>query len=67
MILFKLTLKMKLDNVCDDALKNTVLPQISYHLMRHLVELQVKTNCSNITGIFGVSLFFLLFYLFPKY
>ena len=28
MILSKLTLRMKLDNGCDSALKNTVLPQI---------------------------------------
>ena len=57
MILSKLTLRMKLDNGCDSALKNTMLPQISYHLMRHLVQLQAKINGSNMVRIFGVFLF----------
>ena len=48
---------MKLDNGCDSALKNTMLPQISYYLMRHLVQMQVKINGSNMIGIFDAFLF----------
>lgn len=56
MILSKLTLRMKLDNGCDSALKNTMLPQSSYYLMRRLVQMQVKTNGSNMIGIFDAFL-----------
>ena len=48
---------MKLNNACCSALENTVSSNSSYYLMRHLVELQIKTNGWNIVQILGFSLF----------
>lgn len=44
MIPQKIMLRIKLDNAYYNALKNTVLPNISYYLIRYLVEVQLKTN-----------------------